>query len=744
MIKAAQIIKSSRFLLCIVCSVFFMLHTANWLKFPLLQRIENVFYDLRIRSTVPNTFDDRIIIVDIDEKSIADEGQWPWSRNKLSFLVDILFDYYNIRLVAFDIVFAEADRSSGLQFLDTLKQQSLPDTEALETVLTSLRTKLDYDQQFAQSLADRPVILSFFASHLDNPINHNTALPAPIGFSNSAPFADFLYHAKSYGANLNNLQKNAKSGGFFNNLTTDGDGVNRRIPLLLTYQNNIYEALSLAIYRELTGSAPIKFITGDNYGSDNKNQRLEWLQIENYRIPVDEQGAILIPFRGKQGSFKYISATDILNAAIAPEKLKNKIIIVGTTAAGLLDLRSTPVQNIYPGVEIHANIVSALLDQRIKSRPNFILGLELIELFIISFIVIQFFPKSSISKITVIFFLLMALLFGSNLILWMNYDIDSNFAVPILLLCLLYVIQLFFGYFFETRRKKKLGEMFGQYIPPELVEQMSQSDDHFSLKGENKSLSVLFSDIRGFTTISESLEPEELCELINEILTPITSIIHHNKGTIDKYIGDAVMAFWGAPLDDPDHASNAVKTALTILPELKNIQLEFILRGWPEIDIGIGINTGPMSVGNMGSQFRVAYTVMGDAVNLGSRLEGLTKHYGVKIIVSESTKNAAPEFVYKELDRVLVKGKKLPITIYEPLGLKEKITQDQLDYLSQLKNAFGFYYDQQWDQANQFFNQLNSEYPDVVLHNLYLERIAYFKQNPPPNDWKGIFEHTTK
>ncbi len=744
MVKAAQIIKSSRFLLCLACSVFFMLYTAHWIKSPLLQRIENVFYDLRIRSTVPNTFDDRIVIVDIDEKSIANEGQWPWSRNKLSFLVDILFDYYNIRLVAFDIVFSEADQSSGLQFLDKLMQQPLPDNEELETVLTSLRSKLDYDQQFAQSLTDRPVILSFFASHLDNPVNQNTNLPAPVGFSNSAPFADFLYHAKSYGANLNKLQTNAKSGGFFNNLTTDEDGVNRRIPLLLTYQNNIYEALSLAIYRELKDSAPIKFITGDNYGNDNKNQRLEKLQIQNYRIPVDEQGAILIPFRGKQGSFEYISATDILNAAIAPEKLQNKILIVGTTAAGLLDLRSTPVQNVYPGVEIHANIVSALLDQSIKSRPNFILGLELIELLVISFIVIHFFPRSSIGKVTLIFSALITLLFASNLILWKNYDIDSNFAIPFFLLCLLYVIQLFFGYFFETRRKKKLGEMFGQYIPPQLVEQMSQSDDHFSLKGENKSLSVLFSDIRGFTTISESLEPEELCELINEILTPITSIIHHNKGTIDKYIGDAVMAFWGAPLDDPEHASNAVKTALTILPELKNIQAEFNARGWPHIDIGIGINTGPMSVGNMGSQFRVAYTVMGDAVNLGSRLEGLTKHYGVKVIVSESTKEAAPEFVYVELDRVLVKGKKLPITIYEPIGLKENITQDQLDYLSQLKIAFSHYYEQQWDQANKLFKRLNSEHPHIVLHNLYIERIAYFKQNPPPIDWKGIFEHTTK
>jgi adenylate cyclase len=257
-------------------------------------------------------------------------------------------------------------------------------------------------------------------------------------------------------------------------------------------------------------------------------------------------------------------------------------------------------------------------------------------------------------------------------------------------------------------------------------------------------MTVLFSDVRGFTTISEGMEPQELCELINDILTPVTRVIHEHKGTIDKYIGDAIMAFWGAPMHNAQHATYAVRAGLAILQALKTIQRDFKAKGWPEVDIGIGLNTGKMSVGNMGSQFRIAYTIMGDAVNLGSRLEGLTKQYGVKMIVSESTLQAAPEFTYRELDKVRVKGKNRPITIYEPLGANEDISPEQLQLLDLLNQGLNNYRHQQWDVAKSVFKQLKQQHPDDKLYKIYLERIDYYLESPPEPDWDGAFTHTSK
>ncbi|MDQ7091250.1 MAG: adenylate/guanylate cyclase domain-containing protein [Methylococcales bacterium] len=743
MIKTSQSIKIYRLLICLSLMLIISLHTTNQLILPLISRLEHICYDLRLIATMPETMDERIVIVDIDDKSLLQEGRWPWSRNKLAYLVDMLFDYYNVSLLGFDVVFAEKDTSSGLNLLETLAHNSLANNASFQAVLNKMRSELSYDALFAQSFENRNIILGYFVSHLANKANPSTKLPKAAVIT-QAPFSNWLFEAKSYGGNLNKLQDSARSGGFFNNLGADSDGVSRRLPLLVNYKTEIHQALSLAIFRQYQGLPPLEFITNDSYGDNKMGQRLEYLKIQSFTIPVDEQGAVLIPYRGKKGMFPYISATDILNGLVDIEKLEHKIVIMGATAAGLYDLRSTPMQRQYPGVEIHANIISGILDQTIKSRPNYIIIYELLLLVMISGIIIFIIPRLSVTKATVIFIGLTVFIFGINLILWVYFNLDSNLATPLLLLYVLFSIQLFFGYFFETRRKNKLGNLFGQYIPPELVEQMNQTDEDFSLKGESKEMTVLFSDIRGFTTLSENLNPQELCELINDILTPTTQIIHQNKGTIDKYIGDAVMAFWNAPVKDNNHAANSVQAGLDILTNLKDLQAEFKEKGLPRIDVGIGINTGIMNVGNMGSQFRTAYTVMGDAVNLGSRLEGLTKYYSVKLIVSETTKRAAPLYVYRELDRVQVKGKKEPVTIYEVISNQQVITADYSDYLNLLDYAFNDYYQQKWIEAKERFSYLHQQKPDDRLHLLYLERIENFIAHPPAKDWNGIFIHTTK
>jgi len=309
---------------------------------------------------------------------------------------------------------------------------------------------------------------------------------------------------------------------------------------------------------------------------------------------------------------------------------------------------------------------------------------------------------------------------------------------------MMFLLNMSYGFFIERRKKGEITSLFGQYIPRELVDEMSHDPQAYSLDAEEKELTVLFSDVRGFTNLSEGMNPQELAALMNEFLTPITKIIHENRGTIDKYMGDAVMAFWGAPIDDPKHARHALQAGLDMIERIYALRDEFLDRGWPEIRIGVGINTGAMSVGNMGSEFRMAYTVMGDTVNLGSRLEGLTRVYEVDVIVSETVKEAVPEYVYRELDRVKVKGKDEPVTIYEPLAIKEEVSQDELDELKLYAQALRYYRKMEWDNAELQFLNLKKMYSERPLYDFYIERMKYFRDNPPAEDWDGVFTFTTK
>jgi adenylate cyclase len=331
-----------------------------------------------------------------------------------------------------------------------------------------------------------------------------------------------------------------------------------------------------------------------------------------------------------------------------------------------------------------------------------------------------------------------------NLYMWSSSNLVLVLASPLVLILGLFLINVSFGYFFEFRGKRQLGRRFGQYVPPELVREMSENPEGYSLEGERREMTVLFSDVRGFTTISERLEPKEVSELLNAFLTPMTEIIHRHRGTIDKYMGDAIMAFWGAPLRDAEHASHAVTAVLEMAREAESLREVFGKRGWPEIRIGVGLNTGPMSVGNMGSEFRMAYTVLGDAVNLGARLEGLTKKYGVAVIVSEHTRDAAPDYAFRELDRVRVKGRDWPVSIFEPLGLGRKLSGAEQRELAKYNEALRLFREQQWDAAEARYRELATAAPESALYWMYLDRIAYFRAAPPGPAWDGVFTHAEK
>lgn len=734
--------------LCLAVLVGFVVHAAGWVRIGFIDQLENILYDQRLVLTMPNTPGQRVVIVDIDERSLSAEGRWPWGRDKLSMLVERVFDTYKARLLGFDIVFAESDTSSGLNVLESLADTAFRSDPNYRDTLNRLRPSLDYDALFAATIARYPVVLGYyfnFPSPGDDEAARIGALPAPTFVKGIFAGKNVAFRkASGYGANLPILQARAVGGGHFNP-QPDSDGVVRRVPMLIEYDGAYYGALSLELARQALDGVAVKPRFERPLFSTAAYAGLEWLELgANHSLPVDRYVQALVPYRGRKGSFSYVSATDILHGRADGALLEDAIVLIGTTAPGLLDLRTTPVGEAYPGVEVHANLVAGILDGRLLQLPEYALGAEVSLLVLFGVVMALALPLLSPLTATLVASGLLAAYVLFNLAIWTAAHLVLPLASGVLMLMAMFVVNMTYGYFVETRGKRQLTGLFGHYVPPELVDEMAKRPDAYSLAAESREMTVLFSDIRDFTTLSEGLSPRDLSTLMSQFLTPMTRVIHDHRGTIDKYMGDAIMAFWGAPVADREHARHALQAGLDMLARIAQINEEFSRRGWSPIRIGIGINTGPMSVGNMGSQFRVAYTVLGDAVNLGSRLEGLTKDYGVSLIVSETTRQAVPEYAYREIDRVRVKGKSKPITIYEPLCLRDRLDSKWKDELKLHREALRLYRLREWDTAEMNFLNLARASRAPELYRVYAERIAQFRRSPPPADWDGVFSHVTK
>jgi len=725
-------------------------HATRFYQIGLINHLDAIIYDAKLRLTMPKTVDDRIVILDIDEKSLAELGHWPWGRDRLAMLADKLFRIYGVRVLGFDVVFPEADNSSGLNSLEALARKDLKDNGAFQSSLRELRPQLDFDARFASALKGKPVILGYYFSNTEGGVS-NGVLSAPVlpagTFSGNGGVAISTW--KTFGGNLAEYQKNAQGAGFFNPIV-DFDGLTRRVPMLAEYGGAYYESLSLAMVRAYLNFP--KIIPGypeDAVSSKQTYGNIEWLDLltergTTLRIPVDENVAALIPFRGYQGSFRYYSLADVMADRIKPDQLSGRIVLIGTTTPGLKDQRATPVGEAYAGVEMHANLIAGMLDGNIKFKPPFVLGADFILLLLAGAIMAFWLPRLSALPATLVALLVLICQIGVNLGLWNFANFVMPLAAGLLLTFSLYALNMSWGYFVESRSKRQLTGLFGQYVPPELVEEMSRDPENYSMAGRKAELTVLFSDVRGFTTISEGLGPDELATLMNEYLGAMTKIVRHHRGTLDKYIGDAIMAFWGAPLDDPEHARHAVLTALEMQKALPELNRQLAAKGWPELKIGVGVNTGTMTVGDMGSPVRQSYTVMGDAVNLGSRLEGITKQYGVGIIVGETTREALKKsFLFRELDRVRVKGKAEPIGIYEPLSEEGDVDKAILEELKLWNQALRYYRAQDWDQAEVALLNLSRLAPSY-LYELYGKRIDLYRKQPPGEGWDGVTTFETK
>lgn len=723
----------------VITGLMFNFTIINGKSWQFWQSFEARTYDARINATLLGKTDSRVVIADIDEQSLATEGQFPWPRNRLAKLVENLHNA-GAKVIAFDIVFAEPEDAPDKKLLDQLYASGLGNNPQFTRIAEPLRSQLDRDTLFGASLSGKNVVMGYFFN------NDGSSKPVGTLPADSIPEKAlknkglFIPEATSYGANLAILQQNAASGGFFST-SPDADGVLRKVPLLYRYGDQIYGSLALQALRLYVGHPDIEIVTED-FGRGQV--AIDYIRLGDLTLPTDSIGQVLVPYFGPQKSFKYLSADDILQGRLEPESLKDKIVLVGTSAMGLLDLRSTPVDPAYPGVEIHASIIAGALNNAFRAESLEKLGMDATVLLFFGLLASVLLPLLTPALSLIFSGISLALIILINWYAWVN-GLVLALAAPLATVLILLAGNMAYGFLFESRGRRHLKEMFGQYVPPELVQEMSENPEKFNLDGESRLMTVLFADIRSFTTISESLNPRELKDLLNRYFTPMTEIIHHNRGTIDKYVGDMIMSFWGAPLNDPDHANHAVSAALQMLQKAQELNPELQKLGYPEIKMGIGLNTGPMNVGNMGSEFRMAYTVLGDSVNLGSRLEGLTKVYGVNLMVSDSTARSADDYIYRELDRVVVKGQSKPVTIYEPLCHKEQLTQELKDELGLAKRALKLFHAQDWDNAEMQFISLMQAHPDVYIYPLYVkERIPFFRQNPPPEGWQGEFWHTSK
>lgn len=728
-----------QFTLSLMLILLLTLHLTGIMHLGFVEILDNAMYDIKVRAYAAQGVDDQVVIVDIDDKSLQAEGRWPWSREKLARMQSNLFEQYGVAAVGYDIVFSEPDASSGLPVLESLAANELKDQPLFLGLLEQLRPRLDYDRRMADSLAKGSSVLGYYFNMNEGAERIATLPDALFTQDQLGALGSQFMHAKGYGGALPMMLEKAAAAGFYNSLP-DNDGVIRRMPVMIEYQKGYFTSLPILLSKAAMGASAVQLV---NPGGDGLNRFLPHaLDIDGLKVPFDAEGGVLVPYRA-QGGYRFVSATDVINGQAAASQLEGRIVLVGTTAPGLADIRATPVAELFPGVEIHASLMSGILDQNLKWKPRELTTMSVLSIIVLGLIIGTLLPMTTplIAALSTLGFLILVL--ALDVWAWTALNMEFPLGAPMVSVVGMFVVNMSYGFFIESRAKGQITKLFGQYVPKELVEEMSRDPDRYNLKGESREMSVLFSDIRDFTSISEGLTASSLAEMLNFYLSSMTRIVQQRRGTIDKYIGDAIMAFWGAPIADTNHARDAVLAALQMQTDLDELNPQMKLKGWPEIKIGIGVNSGRMSVGNMGSEFRMAYTVMADAVNLASRLEGLTKLYGLGILVGEEAVAHCPDIEFMKVDVVRVKGKANPVTIYEPLGMKEGLDIAAIKRKQDFEQACAAFLVYDFDVAEDILRKANKRHPSK-LYEVYLERIAHFRETPPPADWDGVFTFTTK
>lgn len=689
-----------------------------------LESIDNSLRDYMfvLRGEKPQS--NQVVIVDIDEKSLGTLGQWPWSRHKVAKILENLAAA-NAAIIGFDIVFAEEDNSSPHKVLKELniKKDDVP----------------NYDEIFANMVVNTPTILGYqFQLEEEEYIKMKAPqIPAIFIEKNRQQGEEFLLNAKGTILNIPLLQDNAYSSGFFNNVP-DPTGVVRSVPMVIRYEEQIYPALSLEIVRAVSGIDKV-YINYDELGVKN-------ISIGDFDIPTDRYGRLIVNFRGKEKTFKYLSAVDIFNNTFDKNLIKDKIILIGTSAAGLLDLRATPFESIFPGVEIHANAIDNILTSDFLAKPAYIDAVNLINIVLISIVAMMvvtftpfwFNPFVAVSLLAIQGYVIYYMLFTQGIVL--------NIFFPFFTTILTTIVATLIDYFYEIKQEEAIKKKFASKVSKEVMDSLLKNIDEGGFDAMDKEITVMFSDVRGFTNISEAMpNARALIDFLNQYMTPMTNIIIEEQGTVDKYIGDAIMAYWNAPGNVENHADRALTATIRQIEHLKPLNEKLSAQGLPYIDIGIGLNTGIATVGEMGSEQRSDYTCIGDPINLGARLESLCKSYGARIIISEYVKERLKNvYQMRNLDLVTVKGQSKPVEIFEVYSFGE--TQGRLKEEVDLFNkAVDLYRNSMFEEALVIFKEVNmwEDKRNLKIYDMYISRCEHYLEEPPV-DFNGVFVHTTK
>jgi adenylate cyclase len=688
--------------------------------------------DPRVKTAKPVT------IIDIDEKSLAKLGQWPWPRTRIADLVANLTKLGAV-VIGFDIVFAEPDRLNPDVAADTIRNLD-------EETRAKLRTLPSNDQIFADAMRHSRVVLGesglpYVLSEFDN------TLPVTGLAMLGEPPQPFLLDFPGLLRNIPVLEQAAAGRGLFT-IKPERDGIIRRVPMMMQAQGATMPSLSFEILRVATGTDTI-FIKSDKAG-------IKSIAVKGFEIPTDRNGQLWVHFARRDPSI-YVSASDVLEGRVAPERIARKLVLIGTSAVGLLDLKTTPIDPVMPGVEVHAQVLESALTRAVLSQPNYSTLVELCAAILLGLLVIAFAPLFGPVSLVAVGALFASLLVGTSWYFYWQHRLLIDFTYPLLSTTVIYLTLIFSSFVREQAQRRQIRSAFSQYLSPALVEQLAQSPEKLVLGGEEREMTIMFSDMRGFTSISESYknDPQGLTALMNRFLTPLTNAILNRKGTIDKYMGDAIMAFWNAPLDDSAHQINACEAALDMLERVdglnqaRELEAKENNRPFIPLNVGVGLNTGTCVVGNMGSDMRFDYSVFGDSVNLASRLEGQSKEYGFPIIVGSKTALAVKDrFAILELDFIMVKGKKEPEVIYAIAGREDTAHSGRFQRLRNLTiEMLACYRSRDWGGALEAIER-GRKTDDAnaleLLYNLYEARIRGYQKNPPPEDWNGAFALLTK
>ena len=679
-----------------------------------------------------------VTIVDIDDKSMEKLGQWPWPRTRIADLVTELTRLGAV-VIAFDAVFSEPDRLNPNIAADTFRNLD-------EATREKLRLLPSNDQVFADAIRASRVVLG--ESGLPEEI---TALDKTLPVTGLAMLGEepqrFMFDFPGLLRNVPVLEHAAAGRGLFT-IRPERDGIVRRVPMIMQAQGQTMPSLTFEMLRVATGSGTI-LIKAEKAGITS-------IGIRGLTIPTDHNGQLWVHYARNDASI-YVPAINVMEKNVAPDMIAGKLVLIGTSAVGLNDIKTTPVSRAMPGVEIHAQVLESALTGAIISQPIYGIVVEFTTALIFGLLVIAFAPSFGPITLVALGAVFASALIGTSWYFYAQHRLLIDFTYPLMSTTAIYLTLIFSSFVREQAQRRQIRSAFGQYLSPALVEQLAQSPEKLVLGGEEREMTIMFSDMRGFTSISETYksDPQGLTALMNRFLTPLTNAILNRKGTIDKYMGDAIMAFWNAPLDDKEHQLNACEAALDMLERvdaLEQAREQEALDGghtYIPLNIGVGLNTGTCVVGNMGSDMRFDYSVLGDSVNLASRLEGQSKEYGFPIIVGSKTALAVKEkFAILELDFIMVKGKKEPEVIYAIAGREDTAQSGRFQRLRNLTiEMLGCYRSRDWEGALAAIERgrrTDEAHSLELLYNLYEARIRGFIENPPPEDWSGAFALLTK